>query len=244
MMNISVYMDDLMFDYGAIFSKGTVSAIVGAITGGGIAAFVQYMLLRESRRVRENDRKLTQQALARALLFKMIRVYSNSVLINRHIEECFLRAYERKLEGEPWTFVIPFGNLPERMHFTPDEMGMLLSLKDNDLFNLVINQDVCHNSLNDVVEKYNECRRKLTDQLTHDAVEGDKMSGSAARGEMLRLRPRIIEVNQLVAGIRGMSKRSVEEGKQSLLGVQRLFKEKLDIALKLDLGDGVNRHLL
>lgn len=34
----------------------------------------------------------------------------------------------------------------DSIHFTPDEMGMLLGLKDNDIFNKVV-VDVKHNSI-------------------------------------------------------------------------------------------------
>jgi hypothetical protein len=227
------YFSDLMFDLNGMFSKELVSAVVGAVVGGLIAFGVQIIALREARSVRDRDRLLARQALAHALLFKMIRIYSNTVQINRYVEDRFTIAAERKLRGDPWTFILPFANLPERMHFSPDEMGMLLSLKDSDLFNLVINQDVCHNSLNDIVSKFNECRKELTDQLEHDQVNGDMLSGVATREQYMKVVPRIIEVNDLISGIRAMSKRNADEGRQAILGLQKVFLQKLGLNLQL-----------
>jgi hypothetical protein len=228
------YFSNLVFDLSLMFSRELVSAVVGAVVGGMIAFGVQIISLREARSMRENDRKLARQALAHALLFKMIRIFSNAVQIDRYIEERFEEASRRKFEGDPWQFVLPLANLPENMHFSPDEMGMLLSLKDNNVFNLVINQDVCHNSLNDIVAKFNECRKELTDQLKHDQVEGNKLSGTATQEDYMKVLPRILEVNGLIAGIRAMSKRNADEGRQAVLGLQRVFQDKLGLKLKLE----------
>jgi hypothetical protein len=228
------YFSDRIFDISLMFSKELVSALAGAIVGGLIAFGVQIIGLREARRVRDHDRKLAQQALAHALLFKMLRIYSNAVQTNRYMERCFAMASEKKLEGDPWTFVLPLANLPERMHFSPDEMGMLLSLKDKDVFNLVMNQDVCHNSLNDIIAKFNECRRELTDQLKHDQVDGNKLSGIATREDYMKVVPRIIEVNALISGMREMSKRNAEEGRQSVSGLQNVFRDKLGLTFQLE----------
>ncbi len=231
------YFSDLMFDFNGMFSKEFVSAVVGAVVGGLIAFGVQIIALREARSVRDQDRLLARQALAHALLFKMVRIYSNSININRTIESYFAVSSERKLHGDPWTFVLPWANLPERMHFSPDEMGMLLSLKNDDVFNLVMNQDVCHNSLTDIISKFNECRKELTDQLKHEEVDGDKLSGPATPERYMKVAPRIIEVNGLIDGIRKISKRNADEGRQAIFGLQKVFQQQLGLKLQLQFDD-------
>ena len=126
-------------DYSLLSSKEFLSAIFGAIVGGMIAYAVQIKALREARNIREQDRKQVQQALGNSSIFKMIRIYSNASQIQQYIEECFKEAERDNFKGVPWRFVRPLANPPSDIHFSPDEMGMLLSLKDNDLFNLVVN---------------------------------------------------------------------------------------------------------
>jgi hypothetical protein len=124
-----------------------------------------------------------QQAQGSALLFKMIRIHSDFHSINRHIEDCFENAGPRHEVDEPWQFVLPLANLPDPVHFSPDEMGMLLSLKNDDVFNSVAEMDVLHNSLIEALKVFNTERRNLTEQLQPANVTelwakvGDGMKG-------------------------------------------------------------------
>jgi hypothetical protein len=127
------------------------SAIIGAIVGGLIAYIVQVKALREGRRLRDEDHKRVQQAQGNALLFKMIRIHSDLHGIHRHIEGCFEQAEQKGLTGDPWQFVLPLANPPGPIHFSSEEMGMLLALKTDDVFNLVVKMDTVHNSLSDAV---------------------------------------------------------------------------------------------
>lgn len=214
-------------DYSLLFSTEFLSALAGAIAGGLIAYLVQIKALREARDIRNQDRKLTQQALGNALLFKMIRIYSNAVHLNTYIQECFEDAKRKSFKGEPWQFVRPLANPPNDIHFSADEMSLLLSLKDNDLFNLVVSQDVCHNSLNDAVKKLNEARENLTQRLDHDAADGETLSGTLDQEKLLKLRPYMINVNSLIMAITDLSKRNAYDGARGLKGLQVLFHDKL-----------------
>jgi len=112
------------------------SAVVGAAVGGLIAYVVQKVALIEARNQRKEDARNIQTALANSLLFKMIRIHSDMYGISRHIESCFEDAKKRKFDGEPWQFFLPLANPPDPIHFSSDEMGMLLALKNDVAFNL------------------------------------------------------------------------------------------------------------
>ena len=154
------------------------SAITGAFVGGLIAYLVQVTALREGRRLRDEDHKMMQEALGRALLIKMMRAYSNFHGIHQHIEDSFAEAARRGFEAEPSFIVQPLANTPDPVHFSSEEMGMLLGLKDYDVFNLVLSMDVIHNSLIDAVKVLNTERETLTEQIGVHGFEGAILDGN------------------------------------------------------------------
>jgi hypothetical protein len=125
------------------FISAIIGALVGAIAGGVIAFIVQWIALREARTQRNADQLRTQQALGRSLLIKVAGIHSHSFHIHKYVEELFQKAEK---DAEPWQFYIPMVNMPDPINFTSDEMGMLLSLKSDDVFNSVLAMDVNHNS--------------------------------------------------------------------------------------------------
>ena len=209
------------------------AAIAGAVVGGFIAYAVQMKALREARKQRDEDHKQLQQALANALLFKMARIYSNFYGLHRHIEDSFAEAAQRGLKGEPWQFVRPLANPPDPVHFSSEEMGMVLGLKNDDVFNLVLPMDVIHNSLIDGVKVLNAERRALTERLKADEAEGAVLSGTLDKDQELALRPQMIDVNSLIVSIRADAKRGFEESDQALNGLQKVFQDKLGLGHKV-----------
>jgi hypothetical protein len=153
-------------------------AIAGAIVGGVIAYVVQIKALRESRKQREEDRRQIKQPQAHALLFKMIQIHSDFFGIQRHFDECFEAASKKNFKGEPWQFVLPLANLPDPIHFSSDEMGMLLALKNDDVFNLVASLDVVLNGLSAAFGTMNSVRRELGQRIKPDAVVGHVFTGT------------------------------------------------------------------
>ena len=210
------------------------SAIAGAVVGGLIAYIVQVKALREGRKQRDDDHKKVQQAQGHALLFKMIRIHSNFSGIHQHIESCFEKAARKRDRAEPWQFVLPLANPPDPVHFSSDEMGMLLALKNNDVFNLVVSMDVIHNSLSNAVKLLTTERRALTERLKVDEAEGAVLSGVADEDQFLALRSRMIEVNTLIEGIRAEAKRDVDESGEALDCLNKVLRDKLGLAYKLE----------
>ena len=124
------------------FWAGIIGAVVGAIVGGVISYFIQRSALREARDQRREDDLRTQRALAHALLFKVIRIHSDFDAIYSHVEGCIEKAANEGFKGEPWQFVLPPANIPDAVKFSSEEMGMLLSLKNDDVFNKIAAMDV------------------------------------------------------------------------------------------------------
>lgn len=110
---------------------------------------------------------------------------------------------------------------------------MLLSLKDDDVFNSVVSMDVIHNSLSGAVQLLTTERKALSERLKADEADGVVLSGVADRDQFLALRPRMIEVNSLSEQIRAEAKRSFEESSEALDRLTGLLREKLGLAYKL-----------
>jgi hypothetical protein len=165
--------------------------LAGAVAGGAIALLGQLITIRAANKQRREERRLTQEALGNALLFKMIRINSNFRSLGRLIEAQIEEAKTRGLDGELWPVIRPVVNVPENIDFRADEMGMLLGLTDQKVFNAVASIDAIHNSTMELITFFSEKRTELADRLAAEQVHGDHFSGIFSATEKLRLEPHI-----------------------------------------------------
>lgn len=114
-------------------------------------------------------------------------------------------------------------------------MSLLLSLKADELFNLVVSQDDCHNSLSDGVRVFNDAWNELSERLPHDQEDGEKLSAGFTKEQYFRLRPHMININSLVLAIQENSKMNAERAAQGLEGLRNLFKDRLGLTYQLEL---------
>ena len=215
------------------FWSAIIGAIVGAVVGGYISYRIQMRALRETRDQRREDHLRTQQGLANSLLFKVIRIYSDFYGIHRHIERCFESAAEAGSTDEPWQFVLPLANFPDPVHFVPDEMGMVLGLKDDEVFNRVIDLDVIHNSLVEATKVMSVERRSLGALLKPDESKGSTLSGTLDRESYFAVMPKMIEVNSLIDSIRTQAKRDAIEAHEAINRLHTLLKARLGLTYKI-----------
>lgn len=216
------------------FWSGIIGAVLGAIVGGCISYVIQHRALRETRSQRREDYLRSQRGLANALLFKVIRIHSDFHGIHRHIEECFEKAKDQGLTGEPWQIVLPLANFPDSVQFSSDEMGMLLGLKNDSVFNRVVELDVIHNSLIDAAKIMSSERKALSDRLEATNASGTTLTGSLNREAYLALRPKMIEVNSLIDAVRVSAQRDVAESIIAMTALQELLRERLGLSYKLE----------
>jgi hypothetical protein len=112
--------------------------------------------------------------------------------LNQHLEGSFAQA-----KGEPWQIVVPLANYPAKVHFSPDEMAMLLSLGDDDLFNRILSMDQIHNGMIDVFETYGRLRLALTSLMSAE-MSGKTGTSLFTDDEMRFLRPKMVELNEII----------------------------------------------
>lgn len=208
------------------------AAVAGAVVGGGIAFFIQLIVLREAARQRSNEKNERRQALGHALLFKMIRIHSNLHGFNQHLEGTFAKAEEAGFEGEPWQIYLPLANTPAPVQFSTDEMAMLLSLKDDDLFNDIVSFDAVHNGTIDIFQTLNERRLALTAELPSE-MDGAKGETKLTREQLLFLKPKMVEVNMLVEDMRKWCRTEEHNAQTLLTRLHAVLKDKVGLTIKI-----------
>jgi hypothetical protein len=211
------------------------SAIIGAIVGGVIALIAQLIALRAERKHREEDHKRAQQALGTSLLFKMTRIYSDFVNTHRHIEDHCKSAQERNLTGELWQFVPPLANPPPLVHFTSDEMGMLIGLKDNDLFNALVSLDEVHNGMVETIKVYKELRLALAERMPAPmSWQGTTFVGALTHKQLATLRPLMVNVESVITQLRSGTTSEAKVSGDVLDRLAALLRDRLGLTYKFE----------
>lgn len=208
------------------------AAIVGASVGGVIAFAIQLIVLIAAAKQRRKENDERTQALGYSLLFKMIKIHSNVHGFGRHLEESFADAVEGGTEREPWQIYRPLANAPSPVHFSTDEMAMLLSLKDDDLFNELFSQDSVHNGTLEIFQTLDSRRQALTDGLPA-TMEGATGETVLTQEQLLVVGPKMVEVNLLIESAREWCKKEEKISRKLLIRLHSTLKDKVGLTNKL-----------
>jgi len=211
-----------------------LAAIAGAVIGGGIAYAVQMVALREARKQRAEDAEARQRALGHALIFKMIRLHSHFRILNLGIRQAIATALKDGFRGQTWQFVLPTVNLPDPIHFTTDEMVMLLALKDNALFNDLAEMDERHNGTIAGFTAYAKNRVELGAMLP-SAMHGNVGTAELTQDQFHAIGPKMAEVNSLIEALIPQCEQQEQEAWSVLSRLIALLTSKIGLTLKLEL---------
>lgn len=208
------------------FWAAVAGAIVGAVAGGGLTWALQWH--QDTRQTLERDK-----ALARSLIFKLMRIYSDFYGLRKHVEECADRA---KKDGLPegWQSLRPIANLPPQVSFTPDEMSYLLSLKNFDLFNKVISLDVVHASTMGIFDVYAARRMALTDGLSA-SMQGMVGTSTMNDEQYAVFAPKAAELDLLAADIRVRVEQDCRDSREAVIKANEAVSSTLGHRLDLEI---------
>ncbi len=206
------------------------SAIAGAVVGGVIAYMLHKSALRESRRERASISLEAQKALGHSLLFKTIRVFEGLNWLKAHVEE----AEKQVTTTVPLAAVMtPIANVPDKVAFSPEEMAMLLSLEDDDVFNQLMLLEAVHNGILPVWERYPLLREKY--QQLSKADHFDSQTGAATitvqPGSPLEIA--IFEANQVARELASRAHSDTAGAKDAVIALQSLLSRKLGFRVGL-----------
>ena len=207
-----------------------LSAVVGAVVGGLIAAAVTYFsqnrIFKEEEERRNQSIREHNKVLARSLFLKVSRIYSNIYQFHRSIEEHFERVDESR-HNHPSMFVMPIGNMPDKVHISTEELSLLLEYADDDLFNSIVSIDSVHNSAIGGMNNFIEMRKETNSVL--DPFLGE---GGAIDMERIAQIPEVIgriqALDRFIFDMRASFNRDVEEYQGTIQNLHRLLVEGFD----------------
>ncbi|NEK56178.1 hypothetical protein GUK36_43945, partial [Rhizobium leguminosarum] len=119
---------------------------------------------------------------AYSLLFKVISIHASFGHIKAHVDERLEFGKSVKTEHVS-AILLPIANPPSPIDFAPSEMAMLLSLKDDDVFNALASLDKIHNSIIPAWTMYDARRTSIASQ-----GEDQRFDGSEGKGEFTVIR--------------------------------------------------------
>lgn len=207
------------------------AAIIGAVVGSVSSGLITWHLQRNQDRRQSLDR---DKGLARSLIFKLIRIHSDLEGFKAHVDEGKANAERDGLEPG-WKSLRAIGNLPDRLAFSPSEMGYLLSLDEPSLFDKVLSLDAIHSSTIGIFELYKERRLALTDMLAA-SMEGAVGTSELNDGQFAFFAPKFAELDLLVTDIGSRVERDAKESKDALeltvVAVRQTLGPKFGIQFK------------
>ena len=208
--------------------------LVGTIVGGLISWVLQSKALSDKRKERVKDLQRSQQVLANSLIIKMIKIYSNFSSINKHLEDSLANPEHIEGNPEPWQIVKPLAILPNPVFFSSEELSMLMSIGNDDVFNAVLPLDTVHNALSDTVQLFQNKQLVLLDQLKVEQIEGAFFKGSLNERQFMAMRLKIKEVNTLIEQTSLQIERGLEESKKALINLHTVLQDELVLTYKLE----------
>jgi hypothetical protein len=171
--------------------------------------------------------------LGRAVLFKTLTIHSNLENFDRYAQGEHEIAAALGAGSQSWEIMRPIPNLPQDIFFTTDEMSLMLSLKDDSLFNELATLYQVHNSTIAIFRSYAMERPALTSMLPA------RMIGTLGVTEMTpeqraRVGPKMVEVNSIAESLVLRCNQDAKESGQILDRVVELLNSKLKIGLALE----------
>lgn len=210
------------------------AAIIGAVVGGLIAGLTQWAFAR-------SQRKQQERALATSLLLKLGKLTATLMVTKQHVDDCFAEAGEVGPDTQSWQILIPIANLADLVHFTPDEMSLLLAQANDRIFHLVLGLDDRHNDIITLMrsfqEKRTEINRRLEPHQIIDRVVGDRVDVRYPPDVMRALSPYAIDLNSIVDHLQNDLPKDVETARTATERAQTLLKNRLGLKFRIQIND-------
>ncbi|WP_157089433.1 hypothetical protein [Bosea sp. WAO] len=188
----------------AASSLNWLSIFGGAVVGSALSGFINIVLhqrnLNKAAEQRNEDRQEKRKALAFAFFVKLTRILSDGHTISRDLREELAKANGDET-AHPALLVRPIAPTPEKVSFTADELGLVLSLDDT-LFNDVAALDRLHASVTDLVSLYSVTREKLLARFGAKIECGSSVGTTFMTSEEREwFMPRLIEADGIVVAL-------------------------------------------
>jgi hypothetical protein len=151
--------------------------------------------------------------------------------------ECLERARKDGFRGSPFQIVMPVIPLPDPVHFSPDEMGLILAI-DNVLFNDLAPLDQLHNSTVAIFDVYNTRRDAVLERLGAE-MKGHIGTTMLTPEQKQWFDPRAVELNGLVQVMVQRTDRDSKEVWAALEKLQATISKEFKMNLRFEKKPGV-----
>ena len=193
------------------------------------------------KQVRAEQREERDRALATSLLFKLTKLTANLITLRQHVDEDFAPLADVGPDTQLWQVLTPIANLTDHIHFTADEMSVLLAQANDKVFNQVLGLDDQHNTMLTLMRTFQVKRAELNQKLEPfriiDRVEGDRVDARFPMDVMRNHSPYMIDLNSLVAHLRTSLPTDARDARQATEAAQKLLRDKLGIKFKVQIND-------
>lgn len=208
------------------------AAIVGSIVGGLIAAFVQLLSIRHQASETKQRKLENDQVTGRGLVIKLMRLVSDLHGLNQHLEQSISRI-EPGMQLEPWSFVLPIANLPDRVQITHEELALIL-VHDLHAFKDLLDLEPIHLSSLRIMQIYGDMRAKLLEGMQAAEFSGNVGAVDLDTAQLRIFRPKMIELNSLINALQARKKSDLELARKTILAVARILDEKYKLKMDLE----------
>lgn len=206
------------------------AATVGAVVGGLITLVIQRQEQKAARRDRADDRRTEAQGQAYSLLFKVMAIHSTFHNLRSHVDECLARGKSARIQRIS-PVLLPIANPPMPVDFAPSEMAMLLSLKNDAVFNSLASLDRVHNSIIPVWTMYEAKRSQIPPQGKDHQFDPEDGKGEFSVQRGSHLEALMYEVEQLAVEMADRAVRDEAEAARALEVLVPLLNDRLKLGI-------------
>lgn len=180
-----------------------------------------------------SERHERRTALAHAIIYKLIAIASHYAQYREIFEAAWAKGASDPDVPEPWQFLLGSAHEPDPIHFTTDEMTLLVELGMQDVFNSLLTLADAHNQMGVLSALYAQKRVELRRELPAAAFVGSPITDEKDRAAVARTRPLMVEMNSLAVSMRDFAARDAKESLAVLDLAHSQFTQKIGLKWKL-----------
>lgn len=212
------------------------TTLLGGVVAGGIALYGQRMVLKENRKLLNDQRSETRLYLGQSILIKMIKIHGVARSMDSHFNDPQSLDFKKNGLNFAWQAIEPLVGLPSNISFKSAELSMILNLKDDDVFNSIVTIDEALRTIVNLTYMYEKEREVLLSNLEKTVVGFRENVGSSrlTPEQLLALKPKIAIVNSVLSQLQKYSKKIHTDSDKALHSLHSLLKEKIGLKSKLE----------
>lgn len=207
------------------FWSGIIGSIAGAAATGIISYSLQNKAFKQRREVEIDDKNEQNRAIGYSILIKMIRIHTGYRNFYNYLKDAEDKR-SKDISMEWWNIVLPIAHVGEKEEFSYQELALIASIGNAELLNGTMQIDRLYNSTSEAFKVYSEVRRRLADDMPASQFSGNVGTGVLDSATYLKLRPKMLEANQLIDDLREGVFKDMPVAEELLLDLHKDLVEK------------------